>query len=123
MMLFLLISIVGSGSIEVLPVPLETPPFESMLLESSGIEAYAALELLESTPNDGTDYVAWFAGRDWPSVTSHNGGMNDAIRGTTPRWVASVLTAPGDAEFHLSQVIFGTEADIALYGSPRTDSE
>jgi hypothetical protein len=118
MMLFLLMFVMGSGSAEVMPIPLETPPFESMLTESSGVAVYADLELLESTPNDVTDYEAWFAGRDWPALICHGGGANDAIRGTAPRGVPSVLTTPGDGEFHLSEVIFGPEATLALYGSP-----
>jgi hypothetical protein len=117
-MLFLLMLIIGSGSTEVLPTPLETPPFESMLLEGSGATAYAELDLLESTPNDVTDYEAWFAGKDWSALICHGGGANDAVRGTAPRGVASVLTTPGDGEFHLSGVIFCPEATVALYGSP-----
>jgi hypothetical protein len=114
----LLILGISLGFEEVLPIPLETPPFESALLEDSELTVYAELELLETTPNAVTDYEAWFNGKDWPAVICHGGGSNDAIRGTIPRGVPSILTTPGDGEFHLSEIIFGTEADIALYGSP-----
>jgi len=107
-----------TGAVEVLPVPLEAPPFEAFVREGPETASALTLVLHESAPNDVTDYGAWFAGREWPAVVCHEGGTNDAVRGTAPRGVATVLTTPGEGVFHLAEVIFGAEADVALYGSP-----
>jgi len=116
MSLLLLVATTGFG--EVLPAPLETPPFEYTLNES--VRALPGLVLLGSSPNEVTDFTEWF---DriwvWPAITYHNGGVNDATRGTTPpRGIDRVLRTPGAGRFYLYQVIFGDEAAIAFYGSP-----
>jgi hypothetical protein len=108
---------------EVLPTPLETPPFEyafSASPPSSGEEDPPVLRLISSEPRDPVDFDGWFAGIDgWPSVTYHNGGLNDATRAPGPPiGLATVLLTPGEGEFHLSHVIRGDERDIAIYGSP-----
>jgi len=107
-----------AGFVEVLPLPLETPPFPEH--RTTGPSAGISLELLESRPNRVTDYEGWFEGKtDWQSRTFHNGGVNNAIRGIElPPGVAAVLRTPGEGEFHLSQVIRSRDGLIALYGSP-----
>jgi hypothetical protein len=107
-----------AGFVEVLPLPLELPPFPEY--QTTGPSAGVSLELLESRPNMVTDYESWFEGKkDWQSRTFHSGGANNAIRGTEPPpGVAGVLLTPGEGEFHLSQVIRSRDGIIALYGSP-----
>jgi len=107
--------VLGAGTGEVLPIPLETPPF-SYVLEDSAL-TFVSLELMESGSNRVTDYDQWFGLHSWPALTYHNGGVNDAIRGTTPpAGVDRVLRTPGEGRFHLSQIIFGQEKTLALYG-------
>lgn len=108
--------------VEVLPTPLETPPFGYVFNASPpslGGEDPPILRLISSEPRDPVDFETWFADiDDWPSVTYHNGGANDAIRAPGPPiGLATVLLTPGEGEFHLSQVIRGDGRDIALYGS------
>ncbi len=101
-----------------LPIPLETPPCLYALNE----EAYEfiSLELLERTGNRVTDYENWFDYiMDWPAVTYHNGGVNDAIRGYGPPYmVQSVITVAGDDRFYLYMIIYDDEKTLAFYGSP-----
>jgi len=119
----LAVSFTGSfqGSFEVLPVPLAEPPFEAQYAPSRcGTYDIPELRLLDSSPNDGTDYEEWFAMfDDWPSETFHGGGINDAIRGEwLPNDVPAFLRVPGNDEFDMYQFIYGDEADIAVYGDP-----
>lgn len=108
-------ALLGTGFGEVLPTPLETPPF-SYTLEDSAL-VFIGLELLDSQPNRVTDYDQWFHAHEWSAVTYHNGGINDAIRGTTPPAdVDRVLRTPGEGRFHLSQIIFGQEKTLVFYG-------
>ena len=121
MLILLALFASGGGFGEVLPVPLETPPFEAQYAPArSGTYDIPDLLLLESTPNDGTDYDEWFGlFEDWPSITYNAGGIVDAIRGTrTPNGVPPVLHVPGNDEFNIHQFIYGEEADIAIYGDP-----
>lgn len=110
-----------TGSFDVLPVPLAEPPFEAQYAPARcGTFDIPELRLLESTPNGGSDYEEWF-GRfeDWPSVTFHGGGNNDAIRGEwLPNEVPGFLRVPGNDEFDIYQFIYGDEADLAMYGDP-----
>lgn len=104
---------------EVIPTPLETPPFEYELKEA--VESIPTLVLSKSAPNGVTDYESWFVGKyDWPSITYHNGGVNDAIRarGEAPEGIDGILHTPGEGVFRLYQVIFCDEAVLAVYGSP-----
>jgi outer membrane protein assembly factor BamB len=103
---------------ELLPTPLETPSFGTE--RSSRHAGEPALALTGSRPNDVVDYEEWFADKfDWPSITYHNGGVNDAIRGgEPPRGIDRVLRTPGEGRFHLYQIIIGDEAVLAVYGSP-----
>lgn len=115
--LAVLVSAVVSFS-EVLPAPLETPPFDYILNES--VWVFPDLVLVSSESNNVVDYEEWFRILgNWPAVTFHNGGVNDAIRGVRPpRGIDPVLATPGEGRFYLYQVIFGREATIAVYGSP-----
>jgi hypothetical protein len=120
---FLVLISLCAGREEVLPSPLETPPFRYTLESPAGMERAVYipdLVLLESASNAGIDFGEWFVGvEDWPAVTYHNGGVNDEIRGTVPpTGIARVLYTPGDGEFHLYQFIFGHVADFAMYGDP-----
>lgn len=123
-MIGLLILIAAGGSQrEILPVPLETPPFQYTPASPAGMECAVSipdLSLLESSPNDVIDYGEWFdLIGEWPAITFHNGGANNAIRGVRPpNGVSMVLHTPGNGEFHLYQFIFGTGVDIAMYGDP-----
>ncbi len=103
---------------EVLPVPLETPAFPSSSVILSGNNP--TLELLESTPNSVTGYGEWFGNLpSWQSLTFHNGGLVDAIRGTEPPpGVEPVLLTPGEGRFHLYQVIRSGSLTLSLYGDP-----
>lgn len=104
---------------EMLPAPLETPPFDYELSES--VEVIPSLVLSKSSPNSTTDYYSWFADKyDWPSITFHNGGVNDATRaeGPVPDGIDRILHTPGGGEFHLYQIIVCEEAVLAVYGSP-----
>lgn len=110
-----------TGSFDVLPVPLAEPPFEAQYAPAwSGTYDIPDLLLLESTPNDETDFDGWFElFDDWPSITYHVGGVVDAIRGTrTPNGVPPVLRVPGNDEFNIHQFIYGEDAEIAIYGDP-----
>lgn len=110
-----------TGSFDVLPVPLAEPPFEAQYAPARcGTYDIPELRLLESTPNGGSDYEDWFDRfEDWPSVTFHGGGNNDAIRGEwLPNEVPGFLRVPGNDEFDIYQFIYGDEADLAMYGDP-----
>jgi hypothetical protein len=120
---FLVLISLCAAQEEVLPRPLETPPFRYTLDSFDGMECgvyVPYLILLESSPNHDVDFDDWFVGmEDWPAVTFHNGGVNDEIRGTDPpTGITRILHSPGDGEFHLYQFIFGDEGDIAMYGDP-----
>lgn len=102
-----------------LPTPLETPPFEYIL--NKNVFEFLNLELIECEENSVTDYENWFDYfMDWPAITYHNGGVNDAIRGylPPPSGIDEVITVIGDARFHLYMIIYGEEKTIAFYGSP-----
>lgn len=104
---------------DVLPLPMETPPFEHRGDAQDGDTPF--LELLWSTPNRVTDYEDWFDGLpgEWPGATFHNGGVNDAIRGDLPpSGIADVLYTPGSGVFYLYEIINSTDCVIALYGNP-----
>lgn len=122
MIAYVLVMLSIAGIEQVLPLPLETPPFEN----TSG-ECYCAdsmLELISCTANGVTDYESWFdsveaIGGDWPSRTFHNGGINDAIRGDIPPvGIGSALAVPGGDTFHLYQTINSNDYIIAFYGDP-----
>ncbi|MFO8182584.1 MAG: hypothetical protein R6U39_00285 [Candidatus Aegiribacteria sp.] len=102
---------------EYLPVPLETPPFQ-YTLNREALE-FLTLELMECEENGITDYGEWFDYIiGWPAITYHNGGSNDAIRGSyPPDMVPPVLPVPGGYRFHLYMVIYGNEKTLAFYGS------
>jgi hypothetical protein len=115
---FLVITALVASWGELLPTPLETPDFDP---EPAGAEtALPELVLIDSSPNDVVDYEEWFAGKsEWPSISFHNGGVNDAIRGSEPpRGIDRILRTPGEGRFHLYQIIVGDEAVLAVYGSP-----
>lgn len=102
-----------------MPVPLETPPFEYTFSAGSVSDPY--LLLLECEDNSITDYDQWFdsLGEPWPSATFHNGGVNDAIRGDTPpRGIAGSIEVPGGTTFSLFQVINSGDHVISFYGDP-----
>ena len=103
---------------QVLPIPLETPPFQYIF---NGWAGYTSLELLECAGNDVVDYDLWFDALPgkWPGATFHNGGINDAIRGDIPpAGIPSVLYTPGKGSFHLYQIVKSSDFTIAFYGSP-----
>lgn len=121
--MYMLLALLASGGDfgEVLPIPLETPPFEAQYAPAlCGAYDIPDLLLLESTPNSGSDYEEWFDRfEDWPSVTFHGGGNNDAIRGEwLPNEVPGFLRVPGNDEFDIYQFIYGDETDLAMYGDP-----
>jgi len=121
MVFAILLALSFTGSFDVLPVPLAEPPFEAQFAPAwCGTYDIPDLLLVESTPNEGSDYDEWFGlFEGWPSVTFHHGGIVDAIRGTRmPNGVPSVLRVPGDDRFHIYQFICGDEADLAMYGDP-----
>ncbi len=105
---------------QVLPTPLQAPPFECITNGVSEIDV-PELKLLESIHNTISDYDTWFEalpGR-WPGATFHNGGVNDAVRGNLPpELIPSVLYAPGNTVFHLYQLVNSSDFVIAFYGSP-----
>ncbi len=105
---------------QVLPTPLQAPPFESTTNGVSEIDV-PDLQLLESIPNTIADYDTWFEALPgiWPGATFHNGGVNDAVRGNLPPdLIPSVLYAPGNTVFHLYQIVNSADFVIAFYGSP-----
>ncbi|MDM7992219.1 MAG: hypothetical protein QUS11_02790 [Candidatus Fermentibacter sp.] len=121
MVFSVLLALSFTGSFDVLPVPLAEPPFEAQFAPAwCGTYDIPDLLLVESTPNGGSDYEDWFDRfEDWPSVTFHGGGNNDAIRGERlPNGVPGFLRVPGNDEFDIYQFIYGDEADLAMYGDP-----
>ncbi len=105
---------------QVLPIPLQAPPFECTANGVSEIDV-PDLQLLESDQNIIANYETWFDALpgQWPGTTFHNGGVNDAIRGNLPpELIPSVLYAPGNTVFHLYQKVNSTDFIIAFYGSP-----
>lgn len=118
---FCLLALSGATK-QVLPIPLEIPPFEYALNSNcEGSESFPSLELVNCIENGVVDYDEWFnalPGR-WPAATFHNGGINDAIRGDIPPdQIPSVLHTPGKGSFHLDQIINSSDFVIAFYGSP-----
>jgi len=105
---------------QVLPTPLQAPPFGSTTNGVSEIDV-PDLRLLESIQNTTAGYNTWFEALPgiWPGATFHNGGANDAVRGNLPPdLIPSVLYAPGNTVFHLYQIVNSTDFIIAFYDSP-----
>ena len=105
---------------QVLPTPLQAPPFECVSNGVSEIDV-PELRLLESTENTISEYDRWFEALPgkWPGATFHNGGVNDAVRGNLPpELIPSVLYAPGNTVFHLYQLVNSSDFVLAFYGSP-----
>ena len=102
--------------VEVDAFTLDEPPFE-YTLDAEALELIT-LDLLSTVDNRVTDYDQWFWSHYYPAETYHNGGVNDAIRGTVPPpEVPRTIDVKGDT-LHLWQVIYGMEAMIASYGLP-----
>ncbi len=111
--------IVLAVSATVLPVPLETPPFDATPPGDPG--SGAPLVLTVCLPNGGTDHLNWFNSLpgSWPGATFHNGGVNDAIRGDVPpHGIPRVITTPGGGIFHLYQTVNSKSHRMAMYGLP-----
>lgn len=106
-------------SATVLPVPLDTPPFDTTPPGDPG--SAGPLKLTVCLQNGWTDYENWFNSLpgNWPGATFHNGGVNDAIRGDIPpRGIPEVITTPGEGVFHLHQTVNSKSHRIAMYGLP-----
>lgn len=94
-------------SFEVLPVPLETPPFEYTYNgspPSSGAESLPVLELVTEEPNSVTDVEEWFdrVVDEWPAAQFHEGGINSAVIGDMPRdGIRPYISVPGDENLYL----------------------
>jgi len=119
MTVLLMIPIIFAMAEQVLPRPLETPPFEYTF--SAADETPLQIQLVKCIPNRVTDYETWFdrLQGEWPGATFHNGGINDAVRGDIPpAGIPAVLHTPGNGVFHLYQTINSTDFVIAFYGDP-----
>ncbi|MBD3370162.1 hypothetical protein GF402_07355 [Candidatus Fermentibacteria bacterium] len=77
-----------------------------------------SLEILDSEPNAGSDYGEWFMDHYYPAETYHNGGVNEAIRSDYPPDVLSMVLTVGRNDYHLYQIMYGSETKIGSYGSP-----
>ncbi len=119
---------VGSQSFDVLPVPLETPPFEYTYNgspPSSGAESLPVLKLAMEEPISVTDVEEWFdrVVDDWPAAQFHEGGLNSAVIGDMPReGIRPYISVPGDENLYLDKVINSGDVVIALYGNPPNSS-